>query len=255
MTRPRQNELTGSSQRRFTDHPGIGKPWTLDRNHGAVRQMRTRYPRRVTDPTSYRPVLKDGHNNRKIGRRVARGRWAGMNIYTLTLEERATCPASCKHLTDCFGNKMNWSPRYRHGPELEEKLDAELHTLATLNPNGFVVRLHVLGDFYSVEYVARWVQWLIEIPELRVYGYTAWPPDSPIGRAIGLMARSHWDRFSVRFSNAGLAEMSTTTVYDVTPRGKTELGIVCPGQTDETECCATCALCWQTKDNIVFLAH
>lgn len=31
--------------------------------------------------------------------------------------------------------------------------------------------------------------------------------------------------------------------------------IPCPVQTGKTECCATCALCWQTERKIVFLAH
>ena len=253
--RTRQAKLIGSSMRRFNNHPAMGAPWTLDPSHPAMRDKTTLYRKRVADPDGYHKLLKDGHNNKKIGRRVAKGRWAGMNIFTLTLEERATCPASCQHLADCFGNKMNWSPRWRHGPALLAQLDTELRAIARANRNGFVVRLHVLGDFYSLEYVARWLSWLIEIPALRVYGYTAWPPDSPIGRAIMMIARAHWDRFAVRFSNSGLPEMATATVYDPTRRGSTDLGIVCPGQTDETECCATCALCWQSKDNIVFLAH
>jgi hypothetical protein len=257
MTRgpKRIGALTGSSMRRFSDHPGIGRPWTLDPSHPAARDGHTLYKKRVAEVDGYHAVLKDGHNNRKIGRRVAKGRWAGMNIYTLTLEERATCPRTCRHWLDCFGNKMNWSPRWTAGEDLERQLHVELRALARANRHGFVVRLHVLGDFYSLEYVACWLEWLMEIKPLHVYGYTAHPPSSPIGRALMMMATHHWDRFAMRFSNAGLAEMGTATVYDPTIRGKTELGIVCPAQTEETECCASCALCWQSKENIVFIGH
>jgi len=44
--------------------------------------------------------------NVKLGKRVTKGKLAGFPILTLTLEERATCPASCIHYADCYGNNM-----------------------------------------------------------------------------------------------------------------------------------------------------
>lgn len=248
--------MYGHALRRFTDHkPVLVGIDSLDPGHAAAIDARTRYRARVTDPRSGVRVLVSGWNNRKIGGRIVKGRWRGMPIYTLTLEERATCPRSCRHWLDCYGNKMNWSRRLIHGAALERAIERELVALQARHAHGFVVRLHVLGDFYSVAYVQRWLDWLDRFPALHVYGYTAWPASSAIGAAVATMSRSRWERFAVRTSNLPLQPRATTTVY-YQPEGPT-IGdaIVCPAQTGKTECCATCGLCWQTQRNIAFLAH
>lgn len=242
--------------RRFLDHKAPGAPFTLDADHPAVVDGATLYRARRRRPTAELRLLKDGHNNRKIGRRVLKGRLKGFPIYTLTLEERATCPPACKHWRDCFGNDMNWSVRIEHGPLLQVMLRHEVAELARQHPRGFLVRLHVLGDFWSLAYVATWVDLLATHPAPHIFGYTAHQPDSPIGRAIDTVARHHWDRFAVRFSNPpDQRERAAITVDDPTARGMTPQGVVCPAQTGDTSCCGTCSLCWSTERNIVFLVH
>ena len=63
--------------------------------------------------------------------------------------------------------------RVEAGPELEARLEREIEVLDVRHGGGFVVRLHVLGDFYSVEYVGLWRRLLRQYPTLRVFGYTA----------------------------------------------------------------------------------
>jgi hypothetical protein len=48
---------------------------------------------RVYAPDEIDRLLKDGHQSRKIGKIIAKGHRRGWPIFTLTLEERATCPA------------------------------------------------------------------------------------------------------------------------------------------------------------------
>lgn len=252
--RPRAT-LGRRSQRRFQDHRPPGAPMILPPHHPAVLDGRSLFRKRVMTPEDHDRVLKSGHNNRKIGKRITKGRWAGMDIFTLTLEERATCPRSCEEWSTCYGNKMHFPVRWAAGADLEHQLDVELRYLALQHRNGFVVRLHVLGDFYSLAYVARWLDWLIRIPQLHVHGYTSHPPDSPIGAALLTIATHHWARFAMRFSNSGMPTMATRTSFRMRERGRTPSGIVCPAQTDDTDCCATCGLCWQTQQNIVFLGH
>jgi len=238
--------------RRFQDHKDAGAPYSLDRSHIAARLGTSlfREGRLQSARFSFENLLKTGHNNRKIGKTIQKGKWKGYPVYTLTLEERATCPRSCHHWLDCYGNKMNWPTRFMNDGALIPRLDGELRTLAKYG--NFVVRLHVLGDFYSVAYVKQWRIWLETIPELHVYGYTAWQPDTDIGAEIAAMP---WDRFAIRFSNSGQAKKSTATTYSPDASGIVDGGIVCPAQTGKTECCSTCALCWQTERKIVFLAH
>jgi hypothetical protein len=242
--------------RRFTEHKEAGAPYTLDASHMAVRLGTSlfREGRLQSARFALEPLLKTGHHNRKIGKTVLKGRWKGAPIYTLTLEERATCPRACVHYRDCFGNKMNWPTRFMADASLIPKLGKELANLSRSVPK-FVVRLHVLGDFYSVAYVRQWARWLEEFPALHVYGYSAWQPGTPIGDAVAALAKGRWDRFAVRTSNGPGSQRTTQTIYDATLSGTAEGGIVCPVQTGKTECCATCALCWQTERKIVFLAH
>lgn len=101
-------------------------------------------------------LLVSGHANVKIGRDVRKGKlFRGYWIYTLTLEERATCPTSCKHWTTCYGNNMPYAKRIEHGKALMRGLEFEVaRLLAVRDRVGILIRLHALGDFWSVEYVA-----------------------------------------------------------------------------------------------------
>lgn len=238
------------SGRRFTDKVSVGRPLMVRADHPA----RSRYGWSVRDPSVEKTVLKSGQNNPKIGGVIEKGRWAGLPVFTLTLEERATCPRECLHWLNCYGNRMNWARRLKHGAGLEARLDAELVSLHKHHRAGFVVRLHVLGDFYSVPYVNKWRRWLQQLPNLRVYGYTAWQPHTPIGRAVQRLRDENWDRFSVRTSNGQLPDAATVSAASIDDP-LTLLGTVCPMQVDKTDCCATCGLCWQSRDNIVFLEH
>jgi hypothetical protein len=158
---------------------------------------------------------------------------------------------SCELWNSCYGNRMPWSIRNVHGPALLVKLFAELLGLQDRNPIGFVVRLHVLGDFYSVEYVEFWRLALNAFPALRVFGYTA--RDDEIGAALRQLSLDSWDRFAIRSSGAKLADVPAAIVV----RTEADAGnaIVCPAQTGKTDCCATCGLCWHSKRPIAFIQH
>lgn len=221
-----------------------------------LTEKRTRYLATVREPDGSADwVLKDAHNAAKIGRTIRKGEWAGMRMWTLTLEERATCPTSCRHWRSCFGNKMHFAQRWAAGPALEKRLRLEVGELARQHPAGFVVRLHVLGDFYSVPYVRMWRTLLKQHPALRIWGYTArWDYQAdPIARELVDLARTGWDRFAMRFSNAPIETCSTISIE--TPLQAPPDAIVCPEQLGKVATCAECALCWSTNRRIAFLQH
>src|SRR5262249_10851032 len=86
----------------------------LPHDHPAVIDGRTVYPTTVRAPlrrADAPSVLKSAVNSRKIGGEILKGRWRGLPAYTLTLEERATCPTTCRHWRSCYGNKMQWADR------------------------------------------------------------------------------------------------------------------------------------------------
>lgn len=209
------------------------------------------FPSRVFDASEVGRVLKDGHQSRKIGKTVTKGARRGWPIYTLTLEERATCPRSCVAWGTCYGNNMQAAERISPGPELQAALTAELAALQEEHPSGFLVRLHVLGDFYSVAYAEFWRDALDRFPALHVFGFTARLPGTEIGDILAPLIDDRWDRFAIRYSGSDFPEKSAEIL---TSDGGSR-GIVCPAQTGATECCATCALCWHSTRTIAFRRH
>jgi hypothetical protein len=219
----------------------------------AARGGRTIFPSRVFEPAEVRRVLKDGHQSRKIGAFVTKGFAKGWPIYTLTLEERATCPRSCPQWLGCYGNNMQAAERIEAGPELEVAIICEVAALAARHPGGFLVRLHVLGDFYSVGYVALWGELLRRHPALHLFGFTAHAPSTGIGKAVALLAADFgWRRAAIRFSGQPHEHRASQVIDAGEDPGAS---IPCPAQTGATDCCGTCALCWQSERSIAFGRH
>jgi hypothetical protein len=63
--------------------------------------------------SSDRWALKRGEHSRKIGDEILKSKWKGFPVWTLTLEERATCPRTCQHWRSCYGNKISLAARNR----------------------------------------------------------------------------------------------------------------------------------------------
>jgi hypothetical protein len=218
---------------------------------------RSRFHRKgIGDPATAKAVLVSGHCNAKIGRDVRKGRLRGYWIYTLSLEERATCPRTCHHWATCYGNHMPYANRWAHDDPaaltvaIERDLD---RLLAVRGRAGILVRLHALGDFFSPEYVTFWAAMLAKHPRLAVFGYTARLPGTPIGdRIAAVRAHFGFERFAIRYSDGGQAQRCTQSVRAV---DEAVNSILCPEQSGRTQACATCALCWTTPRNIAFLEH
>lgn len=241
---------------RFAHDPLEGQTARLPPfNHPALMEARTIYPTTVRHESQAKNGLKSGVHAGKIGGVVRKGRWKGMPIYTLTLEERATCPTSCRHWRSCYGNQMHLAERLRHGDDLLWRLEREIAWLELQNRDGFVVRLHVLGDFYSVDYVPFWERMLERHKALRIFGYTARVDyhGDPIAKALADLVQKNWARCAIRFSNADMDGCATVSIEH--PFQKPADAIICPAQLGKTESCSTCALCWQSTRRIAFLQH
>lgn len=241
-----------SLRRHSTIHPS-GQGVVLSALNPAYRSGRTIFPSRVFDVDEVQRVLKTGHQSRKIGEIVAKGHLKGCPIFMLTLEERATCPRGCGEWGRCYGNNMQGAERIVAGPALEAAIIAELAQLQADYPLGFLVRLHVLGDFYSVAYVDMWRDALNAFPALHIFGFTARDEDGEIGARIALVTAEYgWPRAAIRFSGASRRSRAAR----VKAIGEIDLDAVhCPAQTGATDCCATCALCWQSDRSIAFARH
>lgn len=241
-------------QRRFsgvvkhTEGPRLDvKPW-----HPALRDGATIYARSVTPAAMEERLLKSGENNRKIGSLSTKGAWSGFLIFTLTLEERATCPRTCLEWATCYGNNMGMSVRIFDDGTLQPRLAAQLMHLQATHPKGFIVRLHVLGDFYSVDYVRFWHDALKQFPTLHIFGFTARLPDTEIGREIMAMRLDFPERCMIRLSGG---EGNDPMRSEVINRAEQATGTLCPAQSDPDRSCATCGLCWTSDRTISFVRH
>lgn len=243
--------VASSTLRRFGSIEPSGRGVTLSSLDPANRYGRTLFSSRVYDPDEVDRVFKTGHQSRKIGKTVMKGRRKGWPIFTLTLEERATCPRTCEAWSFCYGNNMQAAERITAGEDLELALWAELEVLQQLHPSGFLIRLHVLGDFYSAAYVDMWRQALIGFPALHVFGFTARLPGTEIGDALLPLIMDQWDRFAVRFSGGDM-DRKTAEIQGSRPDSQS---VACPAQSGATDCCATCSLCWASDVSISFGRH
>jgi len=216
----------------------------------------TMYPKSRRTVAESKSVLKQS-KNKKLSKDklpvIKKGRFKGYVIYTLTLEERATCPRYCYHWDDCYGNNMMFGHRIQHGQELEAALQKEVAELCGLY-RGVIIRLHVLGDFYSEKYVMLWGHLLAKFENLAIWGFTGHSTLSDIGKAIFWVNKRFGERFAVRFSNAPEYQFSANSA-DLFKPVKNQ-SVICPEQTGQTESCATCTICWAAKDlQVLFQTH
>ena len=224
-------------------------------------KVSTLYQKGIKNPiTNKSDILKKGSSNAKLGFKVTAKKWTGKRLYSLTLVERETCPTSCHHWNDCYGNNMPFAHRFSTAG-IESRLEQEIESLLQKHKEGIVVRLHVLGDFFSEDYVKFWEDMLLTHSKLCIFGYTARKGDN-IAHAIWLMNNRYSDRCVIRHSgnyeaedqieSQGPFKENWSYAAEESFEGKS---FDCPEQTGTMKDCASCGLCWTTKKTVRFLSH
>lgn len=257
-TRKRERVQEIRDRRRFSEAP---VPTGIVKKRVPATAAGTVYPHTVMDwsPDCGERIFKDGRDNSKIGGDVMTGRLKGARIFTLSLEERATCPKACRLWTVCYGNQMNQARRWRYGRALEDGIRAEIATLCAENGK-VLIRLHVLGDFASWRYLCLWADLLDEHPNLYVFGFTAHRPGTKIGDGIVRLRTAMPDRFCMRLSEAS-GPWTSLTIDFPTEQARIGDAIVCPEQREaisdpeKRRHCGNCGLCWRGDKPIAFIKH
>lgn len=218
----------------------------LTPNNPALAYAITIHPKSKRSPLDT-AILKSVAGNGKMGKGsnvVTKGKWAGLPMFQMSLEERATCPFDCKQWASCFANNMAFAHRIDHThPEFLPKLDSEIAGLTARYRHGVVIRPHVIGDYFSPEYAQFWMDQVDRHKNLHLFGFTHWARDSAVGQIISRGNES--DRVWIRFSDQG-GEMSANVEGE---------GFQCPEQTGLTESCLTCGACWSTTRAVRFKHH
>lgn len=231
----------------------------LTKTQQAIAENRSVYHNRVKSAAvmSKKELAVKHSRNDKLGKKVKRGWLKGYAIKTLTLEERATCPASCVHYKDCFGNNMHLATRYAVDEYLVPQIEFALFQHSAKHPAGFLVRLHILGDFFSVDYVKQWETWLEMFPKMSIYGYTGRIDGDDITKELQRLRDKFGMRFAVRWSGDQTQDFSALSMDDPRTVAKVEArqAFVCPEQTGKTSGCDTCGLCWTSTKPVAFITH
>lgn len=239
-----------------------GPPTEFARAHGApVFLNRVLPPPDTPRVSTGLRVLKEASSNSKLSsgssRRITRGPrfFRDKKLFTLTLPERLTCPANCQQWDNCYGNNMHLAHRYIPGLELEEAIWDDLRYLHKKHPEGVIIRLHILGDFYSVGYVQFWRKKLHEFPNMGIYGYTHRRRSTDIGKHITHLVKDFKGRVSILRSDGRRGDplpLALTVKKGKEPRKNI---VVCPEQTGKTESCLPCGLCFNGSTSVQFLEH
>ena len=218
-----------------------------------LRPPRTRYLKGVKPASP--SMLKRGKQNKKLGDKVSVKMWKGLTMYSLSLEERATCPTDCQQWDNCYGDNMPFAHRFDHtDPNFIPQLEQQLTQLSSKHPEGFVVRLHVLGDFYDGHYILQWQRWMRTFPGMQVFGYTHHTYTSHLGCLIRNINNFYPQRFRIRFSDDWDTEFSAH-VIDASEAEYAEHGIICPEQLGKTDSCSSCGYCWSSSKPVIFVEH
>ena len=214
----------------------------------------TIYRKSIKSPLDPRyKLLKPGTNNKKLGGIITANKWTGKRMFSLTLIERDTCPESCHHWDDCYGNNMPFAHRF-NTIGLMHELEDEIDALSKKYPKGIVIRLHVLGDFYSVSYVAFWERILELYPNVCIFGYTGrWY--EPIQEAIADMNRRGPNRCVIRYSRNRAYIPDTGGWKFAAEESYVGPTFTCPEQLGTLPDCASCGACWIANKTVKFLSH
>lgn len=201
-------------------------------------------------------VLKNALFNKKLGgfpkrsMRIKKGPHKGMPLFSLTLEERATCNTECQQWSNCYGDKMRYAKRY-DTDGIEDVIDHDLEVLFSRYPQ-VSIRLHILGDFFSVQYVEYWEEKINQYSGLYVWGFTHWPWETEIGRSIVLVSVCFPKQFAISISDFDSIVLPRAVVVD---HWNTDTGVACLNQVDDRGC-VDCGICMSPSHNTVqFLRH
>lgn len=136
-------------------------------------------------------------------------------IFSFNLPSITTCPYADKCKKGCYATKgtylfkcveeaNNLKLHLSKYPEFVEWINEDIQAMRK-KPK--YVRIHASGDFYSFEYLIKWVKIAKNNPEIQFYAYTK---SIPLFRKLGILP----DNFKVIFSYGGTHDHLIRPEYD-----------------------------------------
>ena len=183
---------------------------------------------------------------------ISRGNLKLGSLPSFSLPVITTCPGKtpfCERY--CFGLKGNFT--------MLNVIDANDRRLDATLKNDFVdiiikeirqtrapsFRIHVIGDFYTVEYIEKWIEIAKELPDVIFFGSTrSWRCDF-LSEAIKMFRdmENVYLKASVDLTDTLSPLGCGWNLWSV--EGK---GMACPHDVGKVASCLACKRCWSTKN-------
>ena len=120
-------------------------------------------------------------NNSKLAKS---GKNRGLKFVSFGLPAAQTCPGANKCLRGCYAlsgsylfRQVKESRHHNYLASLQDNFTSQIYTELLnidkkLTDTILVVRIHDSGDFYSAEYLAKWIEVAAALPHVIFYAYT-----------------------------------------------------------------------------------
>lgn len=192
-----------------------------------------------------------GEGNEKLG-----------EIFTFSLPSKITCPGSSKWCREkCYGKRYE-----RRRLKCRNAYDRNLALSKTPEKfSGLMIgvipriitsfRIHVSGDFYSIEYIESWIKICSSFSNIQFWAYTrSWNVRTLIASLEKLRNLSNVQLFASTDTTMPLPSKGWRIAF-IEEDSRAE-GILCPAQFNESITCLKCGYCFnQKKGNVVFKVH
>lgn len=201
--------------------------------------------------------------------------WHGFEPGTST----GTCPGSsveCESI--CYAKRVISTPPVWEMWKVNSQSERLPGAEDPLPEDAKLVRIHVSGDFTSVEYIEDWISLAEGRPEVRFFGYTrSWRVTELLPSLERLRALSNvqlfasmdksieelppqdWRRAWIENDpRCNLAAVNMQEVHNTETLGfvNPERGYVCPEETGRKPNCQACGYCISgRKNDVIFLLH
>lgn len=194
----------------------------------------------------------------------------GKGVYTTSLEAGASCGGASDWCTiHCYAKAIqsrrpnvlaSWGGNLQLLREDPGAYEATMRLELAKRKAGDVVRVHVSGDFDSLEHLRLWVRIARDLPELTFYAYTRSWNDPNIGPEAFDELRSlpnfHlWASTDETMPAApGWRE---ARIFEHESDAREAGYAVCPEQVGRKPSCSACGLCWKAGDKfkLAFVTH
>ena len=156
------------------------------------------------------------------------------------------CPVFCYGLRGHFTHRSREAMLERNYRRSQQDNFAGRMIRSIQDNASTVFRIHVVGDFYSPEYIQKWVVIIGALPDVSFYGYTrSWRCRDLQTTLDELRSLPNCHLLaSIDFTHTDRPDSSWNTV---SVEGE---GVPCPHDTEMVETCLTCGLCWSGRSNL-----